>query len=275
MAKTAAFEIETRDWLADDAVSACSPATRGIWFDLLCRMHNQDRGGEITGSPGEFVRWARCSDYELNAALAELRRHDAAEIEDNDDNIRIRNRRMYAESQRRKAQAERQLKHRMEKCNEDGNAPVTIDIAKAFERFWIVYPVLRRGGRGLAKTAFIKACSKADPEKIIAAAEAYSKSEVAKTKFVRGPGPWLNQECWDDDPAAWRDLERGQGELFRPKEYRQIPLEQFKAHHEAHQFPVRIKSDPKDDNGYCRVYGQLGDGRKVESHTDPAWVPKN
>ena len=46
-------------------------------------------------------------------------------------------------------------------------------------------------------------------------AEAFAASPAGnRGQFTPGPAPWLNQERYDDDPAAWQDLE-GNG---KPKE---------------------------------------------------------
>jgi hypothetical protein len=75
--------------------------------------------------------------------------------------------------------------------------------AAEFERFWIAFPSGRKSGKGAAEAAFAKACRSADAEAIIAAASEYADSPVGQGEYVKGPCPWLNQRCWEDDRASW------------------------------------------------------------------------
>lgn len=77
-AKQPAFMFYTGDWLKDPALSVCAPATRGIWIDLLSRMHENDRSGIVTGSVPGLAASCRCSDDELRAALVDLVENQAA-----------------------------------------------------------------------------------------------------------------------------------------------------------------------------------------------------
>ena len=46
--KLPAIHWYTGDWMKDPRLSRCSPATRGIWADLLCAMHEDDRSGSLS-----------------------------------------------------------------------------------------------------------------------------------------------------------------------------------------------------------------------------------
>ena len=100
-----------RDWLSDFALSGCAAATRGIWFDLLCRMHDAD-SGMVSGTIAELARLARATPDEMSAALDELGRSGTAEIESSDDGrIVVTCRRVKIESDRRaKDRARKQYK---------------------------------------------------------------------------------------------------------------------------------------------------------------------
>ena len=76
----------------------------------------------------------------------------------------------------------------------DSAAPPT------FERFWQTYP--RKVGKPAAKKAWEKATRRADPEAIIAAAAAYRDWPDRDDAFTKHPGPWLNDDRWDDDLTA-------------------------------------------------------------------------
>jgi hypothetical protein len=78
--KQPGFYLYTGDWKKDPAVTACSPATRGIWIDLLCAMHDSDSGGTLSGTREQLARIGRCSPAEVAAALDELSSTGAAEI---------------------------------------------------------------------------------------------------------------------------------------------------------------------------------------------------
>ena len=84
-------------------------------------------------------------------------------------------------------------------------------LATLFDRFWSAFPPGRRQGKEAARKAFANAAKKADPEVIIAAAAEYAASPVGRGQFVKGPAPWLNQGCWDDDRAAWNRSDRVNG----------------------------------------------------------------
>lgn len=69
------------DWLNDSRVTVLSPATRGIWVDLLSHMHQLDRQGLVSGTSEQLARYARCSVHELLHALHELSTSGAADIQ--------------------------------------------------------------------------------------------------------------------------------------------------------------------------------------------------
>lgn len=74
-----------------------------------------------------------------------------------------------------------------------------------FGRFWDAYPAGRKTGKAKAAEAFAKVVRNgADTEAIIAAAIEYAASPTGQGRFVKGPVPWLNAGCWDDDRSAWQ-----------------------------------------------------------------------
>ncbi len=73
-----------------------------------------------------------------------------------------------------------------------------------FERFWNEFPRGRRTKKGDARKAWKTAIKRADPEVIIAAATEYTASPTGQGRYVLGPEPWLNGDCWEDDREAWQ-----------------------------------------------------------------------
>jgi len=90
-----------RDWLSDAALRRCCPATRGIWLDLICMMHDAD-AGEVAGSLAELARQINVPADEFATALAELKRTGTADVERVDDAVVVCSRRMAAEAARRR-----------------------------------------------------------------------------------------------------------------------------------------------------------------------------
>lgn len=106
MSKLPAFQFYPGDWLKDPQLSICSPATRGIWIDLLCAMHELRKGGEITGSADQFARLCRCMPSDIVDALAELKDSGAADVEvvtdcKNLQSVRVVSRRMKRDAKER------------------------------------------------------------------------------------------------------------------------------------------------------------------------------
>lgn len=58
------------DWLKEPSLTVCSPATRGIWIDLICIMHESGRVGEVSGTVEQLAKLARCSAAEMAALEA-------------------------------------------------------------------------------------------------------------------------------------------------------------------------------------------------------------
>lgn len=69
----------------------------------------------------------------------------------------------------------------------------------AFEAFWSVYP--EKVGKGAARKAFPVALSKAPLETLIAGVHRYIAAKPADRSYCH-PSTWLNEERWDDVPAA-------------------------------------------------------------------------
>ena len=102
------------DDMKDPGLSMCSPATRGIWFDLLCVLHELGRSGQVTCAPEQFCRACRCTPAEFVASIAELRSTQVVETHERDGNVTVVSKRMQVKHRQRVLAAERVRRHR---CN--------------------------------------------------------------------------------------------------------------------------------------------------------------
>lgn len=112
MGKRPAFQFYTGDWLKDPALSLCRPATRGVWIDALCRMHDSDRSGHLEGTVQQLARACRCDVSDMQAAIDDLRATGAATVTERNSVVTLTNRRMQAEHEKRLATRERVGRHR-------------------------------------------------------------------------------------------------------------------------------------------------------------------
>lgn len=112
MAKLPWFKFFPTWWLGDTELSKCSSATRGVWIDLLCAMHQSGRSGELSGTTDQIARLARCSTAELTQALTDLQTTGTADVTFRNNNITVANRLMKREAKERKEGAKRQAKFR-------------------------------------------------------------------------------------------------------------------------------------------------------------------
>lgn len=110
--KQPAFQFYPGDWLKDPELSMCTPATRGIWMDLLCAMHERGRVGELSGTVEQLAQLSRCSPAALESALTDLRTNRAADVTVRNDQVTVSNRRMQREHKSRKSSAKRQKRRR-------------------------------------------------------------------------------------------------------------------------------------------------------------------
>lgn len=75
------MQLFVNDWISDAALQRCELATRGVWVQLICAMWQQGQTGEISGTARELSRICSCDRSEIVAALEELARTGAADIE--------------------------------------------------------------------------------------------------------------------------------------------------------------------------------------------------
>ena len=97
--------------MTDPCLSLCTPATRGVWIDLLCAIHKLDRSGELCGTPEQLARIARCRTEEIADALTELRTTGTADVTE-------RNGIVYVLSRRMKRDAKLREQWRIQKINQ-------------------------------------------------------------------------------------------------------------------------------------------------------------
>lgn len=115
------MQFYVSDWLSDTAM--LSPATKGIWIDLLALMHIK-KTGTITGTPEKLARACRCSVSEMEYAIHELKSENVADIEACYGNVTeeysiICRRMKRAENERVRARESMQKKRALQKCYED------------------------------------------------------------------------------------------------------------------------------------------------------------
>jgi hypothetical protein len=117
MAKNPYLDLHAGDWMKDPKVSACLPATRGIWMDAICAMHESGTFA-LTGTVAQLARICRASESEMQSAIDDLCHTGAANVTQRNGNVTLTNRR------RERAFSERD-KARVRKQKQRGHADVT------------------------------------------------------------------------------------------------------------------------------------------------------
>jgi len=107
--------------MKDPDLRKCSEATRGIWIDFLCAMHEADRSGLITGTLEQLARVSRSTTVTLDQALNELSTSGAAQITRRKGIITVQNRRMVRESHMRENARLRKQNQRHRKKSREGH----------------------------------------------------------------------------------------------------------------------------------------------------------
>ena len=107
-----------------------------------------------------------------------------------------------------------------------------------FKTFWNVYP--RRGGKGAACTAFLKAKKRAPVEAILAGAERMKNDPnlPADGTLVALPATWLNQDRWEDDPLPPRLTNGSDQRLARGFQMVQQVIEREAPSNKFPEFPA-------------------------------------
>jgi hypothetical protein len=84
-----------------------------------------------------------------------------------------------------------------------------------FEEWWAAYPPQRRSGKRLAFAAWKaagarvrdsnKCCGSEAADYLMTKLIAFAASPKGMGEYCPQPATWLNQDRFDDDPAAWAD----------------------------------------------------------------------
>ena len=122
-----ALMLYTGDWLKDPALGKCSPATRGIWIDMLCAMHENGRSGKLEGTYDQLSRILRCSPVEVQEACYELGVTKTSLVTERNGLVTILNKRMLREHKGRQSNAKRQKRYRERQQDNAGVTPLKRD----------------------------------------------------------------------------------------------------------------------------------------------------
>ena len=100
------------DWLKEPSLTICSPATRGIWIDLICVMHESGGVGQLTGTVAQLAKLARCSAAEMEQSIRELDAYKIARVTVRNSKVTLLSRRLKREEITRKNGAIRAARFR-------------------------------------------------------------------------------------------------------------------------------------------------------------------
>lgn len=106
------MQFYSGDWLKEPKLTVCTPATRGVWMDLLCVMHESGRVSELRGTVEILSRLARCSPADLSCALTELQTTGAADVSERNGVVTVSCRRLKREVKAREQTRLRVSEHR-------------------------------------------------------------------------------------------------------------------------------------------------------------------
>lgn len=240
MAESPYFQFYASDWLA--GTRGLSAAEMGVYITLLAMMY--EREAPIDMDHDRLARLCGATPAAFKKCLAAL--IEEGKIEDTDEGLF--NKRARKEIQIREKKREvnssnaherwRKTKQKQRKsdatasnsqCETDAHQNQNqnqIDSANAlslrasdFDRFWALYP--DKTGKQAAKKKFDAAIKAGVPiERIMAGLDRYLQTDRVRRGFVKAPTTWLNQGCWDDQPASGGNHAQGNpgGNLTRAEE---------------------------------------------------------
>ena len=188
-----------QDWLSDPHLSMCSPATRGIWKDLLSNMVLAGVY-EFEVDPISLARICRCTPEELTASIKELIRTKTAEDHEQNGNRFIRSRRLYREhiSKENKRNAGRASGRSRTEGEQPSASASASCYSDDFLAFWQAYP--RKVGKAKAYDAWCKLSPTL--KDCLATLEWQLTSEQWRKDggaYIPHPTTWLNQARWEDE----------------------------------------------------------------------------
>lgn len=250
MMKRPAIMFYTGDWMKDPHLAMCSPATRGIWIDMICLMHENSESGRLAGDLGGLSRACRCTPEQLYDALRELHQYRAAEVtvlpDDTESHqpVTILSRRMVREYEQRKYNAEKQKRHRAKQGDGDvadplspNASPYSVAVAVSssvtkkkvsvsdvyndpdFQAFW--KSAYRKTSKATAAKAFLKASGCVEAGMILGAWARQNerwRAEQADKRYVPHPATWLTGERWEDEIISGKTDSRDNGQGEKPDE---------------------------------------------------------
>lgn len=228
MPKLPYMQFFTGDWMKDPKLSMCLPATRGIWIDALCAMHEDGRSGTLVGTPDQLIRVLRCDESALRTALNDLATTGAADITERNGVITLVNRRMKRDANDREVNNLRQSRYReRHRGNGENDGSVTAmsqpsgseyeyvssdsfkkkresegkeKLSDRFDSFWSAYP------RKEAKQNAWKSFQRLNPDDELMSVmipwigRACESEQWQDKSKIPHPATWLNQRRWEGDP---------------------------------------------------------------------------
>ena len=123
MSKRPSFQFYPGDWLKDPSLRSCSPATRGIWIDLLCAIHEIGDGGAVSGTIEQLARMTGCFPEEMRSAIDELSVTLTANVTERNKKVTVVCRRMETQAKALSDNALRQKRHREQRASNEKVTP--------------------------------------------------------------------------------------------------------------------------------------------------------
>lgn len=221
------------EWLQD--TRELSPATRGVWIDILCVLSVSEPRGELSLTKETWARKLSITIKEFEESLSELEVHNKPNfIHENNGNITLKSRRLIKERKYYELLTERQRRYNEKKrqYNAQYNANITQEVThktldlqtldvrlhtthtpptpsrgedvwnslEQFNTLWENYP--SKIGRKQALKHFQASVKSAgDLDLISQALSNYLKSDRVKNGFVQNASTWFNNwKDWIDQP---------------------------------------------------------------------------
>lgn len=242
MGKLPFMQFYPADWIQD--TQTLDQSAKGSWIDLLCQMWLAPERGVLDWCLDEFTTLLRLnndSDTEQTVAhlervaditLFDAQRNQVENVEEAT-HIKLINRRMVRDEEKRKAKQLADLKYNEKRTkskrsqNDHKTSPIyqksevishikkppispkgdVVDLA--FQRFWDAYP--KKAAKRAAKKAWGKEAAyftDIQEKLMVALARAKNQEQWLKDsgQFIPLPATWLNGRRWEDEITEQDDI---------------------------------------------------------------------